>query len=549
MRLHPRSVQPDAAAAALVAGALAAILLWVGPPGTDLAAHLYQRLFFVRHGFVLWNNFWYAGRYSFVTYSVLYYPLAALLGIKALALCSVMAAGFAFPAVVLRQWGSAGRLSAWTFALFWPGVVLSGAFPFALGAGLALLAVLALQAERRAAFAVLAVLTVAASPLAFAFLAVVLAGIALARRRPRSAVTVPAAVIVGVIVTEVVLRRLFPDGGRYPFAFVDLLPAVAFCGLGAFVTRRHERARALAGVFVAYAVACVAVYLVPLEIGSNIARLRFAAVPIALLAVGLAGWRPLRAAVPLVLVAAAWNGAALATSFSRTERDPAALSEYWRPAIRYLHRHLGLSYRVEAVDTSGHWPAAYLPDAGIPIVRGWYRQDDFPENALLYSRFRAQGYRSWLRTLGVRYVLLSDAPPDFSSEAEAALLRSGRSGLRVVWRTGTLALYELSHPRPIVTGPAAARILELVPSGALIEVGTPGVYRVALRYSPYWSANPGCVARGRDGMLRLRATKAGAIDLDFRVSATSALQTFAGVTSERCSPGATGESAPALAAG
>src|SRR6187549_1757259 len=62
---------------AAAAGLLAALLVWLGPPGTDLAAHVYQRTLFIEHGFVLWNNFWYAGRYSFVNYSVLYYPLAA----------------------------------------------------------------------------------------------------------------------------------------------------------------------------------------------------------------------------------------------------------------------------------------------------------------------------------------------------------------------------------------------------------------------------------------------------------------------------------------
>ena len=56
---------------AVAAGVLAALLVWLGPPGTDLAAHVYQRTLFLEHGFVLWNNFWYAGRYSFVNYSVL----------------------------------------------------------------------------------------------------------------------------------------------------------------------------------------------------------------------------------------------------------------------------------------------------------------------------------------------------------------------------------------------------------------------------------------------------------------------------------------------
>src|ERR671931_732326 len=81
------------------AGLLAGLLVWLGPPGTDLAAHTYQRALFLEHGFVLWNNFWYAGRYSFVTYSVLYYPLAALIGIKVLAVASIATAALAFAMV------------------------------------------------------------------------------------------------------------------------------------------------------------------------------------------------------------------------------------------------------------------------------------------------------------------------------------------------------------------------------------------------------------------------------------------------------------------
>src|SRR6266545_4043549 len=79
----------EALASAGVAAVLASLLAWLGPPGADLAAHAYQRTLFLDHGFALWNNFWYAGRYSFVTYSLLYYPLAALLGIRLLAVATV----------------------------------------------------------------------------------------------------------------------------------------------------------------------------------------------------------------------------------------------------------------------------------------------------------------------------------------------------------------------------------------------------------------------------------------------------------------------------
>src|SRR5439155_16959300 len=125
-------------------------------------------------GFVLWNNFWYAGRYSFVTYSLLYYPLAGLIGIKVLAVASIAAAALAFAMVVGREWGPAARLSTRSFAVVWAGIVLSAAFPFALGAAFALLALWALQAGRRFPFAALAVLTLAARPLAFFLLVVLL---------------------------------------------------------------------------------------------------------------------------------------------------------------------------------------------------------------------------------------------------------------------------------------------------------------------------------------------------------------------------------------
>jgi len=75
------------------------VLAWAGPPGSDLAAHVYQRALFLHHGFTLWNNFWYAGHYSFISYSVLYYPLAALLGIRVLAVATIAAATLAFAVV------------------------------------------------------------------------------------------------------------------------------------------------------------------------------------------------------------------------------------------------------------------------------------------------------------------------------------------------------------------------------------------------------------------------------------------------------------------
>ena len=193
----------EAVLCAAAAAFLASLLVWLGPPGADFAAHAYQRSAFLHNGFALWNNFWYAGRYSFITYSVIYYPLAALIGIKLLAVATVATAALAFTVVLRHEWGAAARWSSWTFAVVWSCIVVSGAFPFALGAALALLSIWALQTGSRWKFGALAALTLAASPLAFLLLSFVLTGIGVARWREGRKFLVPAAIIVA-------WRRSFP---------------------------------------------------------------------------------------------------------------------------------------------------------------------------------------------------------------------------------------------------------------------------------------------------------------------------------------------------
>ena len=174
----PRRDEPlvEATLAAAIAATLAVLLFRYGPPGSDMAAHAYQRTLFLHHGFALWNNLWYSGRYSFATYSLVYYPLAGALGIRVLGVATVAIATIAFSTLVWRQWGDDARWASRTFALVWAAAVLSGAFPFMLGMALGLLALCALQTEARWQFAVLVGLTAAASPVAFVLLAVVLAG-------------------------------------------------------------------------------------------------------------------------------------------------------------------------------------------------------------------------------------------------------------------------------------------------------------------------------------------------------------------------------------
>jgi hypothetical protein len=519
----------EAILSAAAAATSAALLVWLGPPGADLAEHAYQRTLFLHHGFALWNNFWYAGRYSFVTYSVLYYPLAALLGIRLLAVATVSTAALAFAVVVWRQWGPAVRWSSRTFAIVWAGIVLSAAFPFALGAALGLLAMWALQARKPGRFAVLAALTLAASPLAFLLLALLLAGFGVSRWRDRSALLVPGITLAGFGSVEVVLWRLFP-GGRYPFSFAELAAAMTFCVLGAAVSWRVERARSLRWVFVVYLAACLAAYLIPSALGENVARLRYAAVPVAVLILSLRRWRPLPVCLGVLLLAASWNVSPIAGQYFKGRSDPAANPAYWSTAITYLRAHLTPAYRVEAVDTTGHWPAVYLAEAQIPLARGGFRQDDFPQNELLYDDLAPAAYLRWLRGLGVRFVVLTSAPTDYSARGEAALLRGGRSGLSPVYRTGTVTIFEVPRPRPILTGPVPATVLRLTATRVIVDLPRPGSYRLAVRFSPYWHADRACLSRGADGMTTITPQKPGRLQLSFRLNAGSALAAVGGST-------------------
>jgi hypothetical protein len=503
--------------AGAVAAACATLLVRIAPAGIDLAAHVYQRELLLQHGFVLWNNYWYAGRYTFVTYSVLYYPLAAILGIPVLAVGSIAVGAFAFALLASREWGAAARPASVAFALVWSGIVVSGAFPFALGFAFALLALVALQRKARVQMGALAALSLAASPLAFLFLVVIVVSAALARRPSLRGAVGPAAILIALGLVELLLRRLFPDPGRYPFPLASLAALAVFCGMGFALTVRVRRARLLCGFFVVYLVVASVAFVLPSQVGENIVRLRFAAVPIALLTLALRRWRPLLVGVIALALATSWNISPLA-AFVAGGGDPTSRATFWQPAIRYLQTHGVEGYRAEVVDTTGHWGAVYLPDAGIPVARGWFRQDDYPLNTILYGQLGASRYLAWLHRLAVRYVVLPEGPLDYSARREARLVRSGRGGLRLVWHGPGGTIYAVPQPRALVSGPSPAKLIELGPTELRALVTRPGRYDIALRPSPYWRTSRGCLTTGSNGLLRLTVDRPGPVRLFFSIT-------------------------------
>lgn len=521
----------EAALCTGLAATTASLLVWLGPRGGDLAAHEYQLRLFLHHGLTLWDNFWYAGRYAYVDYSVLYYPLAAVFGIGLLTVLTVTLAAGAFARLLEREWGPAARWAGRSFALLWPGVVLAAELPLALGVVFALLCLLALQAGRRWTGAALILLTLASSPVAFVLLAVVLAGIAVGRHpglRLRAA-AVPAAAVALAAAAELLTLHLFPVG-TLAFPAGEAVQAAAFCIVLLAFTWRLERARGLRGVLAVYLLAVVAIYVIPTGLGHDIARVRLLALPLALLVAALRRWRPLAPVLVVVALAAVWNVFPLASSWASSAADRSANPTVWPAPVSYLRTHLRTGYRVEAVDTVDHWPALYLARADIPLARGWFRQDDHPIAALLYRRFTPVEYVAWLHRLGVAYVVLTNAPPDHSSRREAKLVRSGRAGLTRVFARRGISIYTVPRPQAIVTGPGRPAVLALRESRLRVRVTRGGTYRVAVRWSPYWHASTGCLMRAPGGLLRLHTRAAATVRIAFDVDASSLFDAFADTT-------------------
>src|SRR3954468_6532311 len=177
-RLSPRR---ELVLGAGLTAAFAALLHAVGPAPGDAPVHLY-RTFLVRDGALVWDNFWYAGTYPLASYSLLYYLPAALVGNLPLVFVAAVGSTVLFSSLALREWGNAALWPSRVFGVLAAAPLFTGLYAYSLGFT-AMLATLKLLQLRRLRFAaVIAALTVGFSPLAFAFLCLVVGSYAVSRR-------------------------------------------------------------------------------------------------------------------------------------------------------------------------------------------------------------------------------------------------------------------------------------------------------------------------------------------------------------------------------
>jgi hypothetical protein len=240
-------------------------------------------------------------------------------------------------------------------------------------------------------------------------------------------------------------------------------------------------------------------------------------VPLMLVTAALADFRPRWLAAAAVGAALVANVAPYLAMIPVRDSTGSAQPAYWRPVLSFLRSHRAAGFRVEVVPTANHWEAYYLPRAGIPLARGWYRQLDVADNPALYSpTLTPASYRAWLRRDAVQFVILADAPLEaIDASREARLLTSGASGLREVRRLPHATVYELPHATPILTGAGAATVTYLDANTIAGRVARAGAYLLRVHFTPYWSIRRGsiCLAPAPSTLTRLTATRPGAFTL------------------------------------
>ncbi|HEY8815425.1 MAG TPA: hypothetical protein VIP57_10030, partial [Candidatus Dormibacteraeota bacterium] len=169
-------LRPDWLPAVALSAVLAAAMFAWNPQVGDLAAQVFRTELFQRGGLAIWNGSWYGGHYT-LTYSVLFPPLAALLGPRLVGTVAVVASSYFFDRLVRDRWGEAARWATLWFAAGVVTLLADGQLTFALGVSFALAALRALQLQRTPLALAASAACALSSPVAAAFLAgVVFAG-------------------------------------------------------------------------------------------------------------------------------------------------------------------------------------------------------------------------------------------------------------------------------------------------------------------------------------------------------------------------------------
>lgn len=473
-RPRPRRVLRTAAPAIVVAANGLAFFL-VRPGVNDLWAAR-ARASAVSHGVGLTYWFgWFAGGATPGNYSVLTPSLCAAIGTElAGALCAVVAAVLV---TVLLRGTRHPELAAWAAALAIACNLWSGRVPFLFGTAIALAALLAVRRKARAATVGLTVLSVLATPVAGAFIALGLSGTFLSRRT-REYRQVVAYAVLAAAVALVGVGLVFGTPGAEPFPVWMALSSLAALAL-IDLAKPPDHIRIALWVSAAVTIVLAAV---PNGLGSNLTRFVWFCLPVAVLATARLRTRLAALAVaPALLVGLGITLVDLADA-----TDPVSSTSYYTSLAAELDGTPDLSnYRVEVVDHGGH--AGYDALLGhAALARGWETQEDVVLNKTVHqSTLDAVTYRDWLDSNAVAYVALPASSVGHSFEY-TLVKRNRPSYLTRVWRDHDWQLFRVADPTPIVGRPA--RMVDYTQSTMTIRVPCACTVGLRVRWSKFLAA-------------------------------------------------------------
>jgi hypothetical protein len=571
----------------LVAAGAGVIVLLAAPATADMSAHTFRTWLWESQGSVLWNAQWYGGHHA-AGYSLLFPPLAGLVGARAVGVIAGVAAVWVFGWLVAgaARTPVAGALASWLFASGIVTNVVIGRMPFTLGVACAIgawaCAVRAIGggswrgASARPRAAPAGALGVAAGVGQWGPMRVMM-GSSLARP---ATVGVPEAAAPAVAVPRARARvgwalgagtLAFASTWASPVAGLFLCTAALGPAIAGGATGRLRAAllvgpACVAGLAIAVAfpeggpdrfVATAFWPMLALCVWSTLMlaerprEVRVAAVVYFLLLVGAfvihtpLGQNALRPGVllgpsllvlyphpraPRVLLVLAigllvyLQWLPAVRAVSEAAGDPSTKQAFYAPLVAKLEPLARPGDRIEVPLTRNHWEAAYVAPE-IALARGWHRQLDREANGLFYGDSRLDP-ATYLAWLHAEAVRWVALP-------RAALDVSAEREAEIL-RAGVPGLTEVWRSPDWtvwevadsrpVDGPA--RMTGSDPEGFELLSTGPGTSYVREHWTPYWTVTGGdaCLARSPGGFTLVRAARAERIRVRARLSLRAALR-------------------------
>ena len=390
----------------------------------------------------------------------------------------------------------------------------AGRIPFLFGTAFVVATFLAVRSRRTAGASIFAILSALCSPVSGAFIALGLVGTFLTEAtkefRRICFITV---VAVGMALGLVALGfgNPGPEGLSF-WLFFEFLG----CAAGMLLIRTPDFVRTNLWLSI---LVVIPLYLIPNGMGSNIMRLVWFYLPVAVVATSARKlWVTILLILPIGVAGIESTAAELYVASGAS-----SFTSYYQPLATKLDQLAVNSCRVEVVWTGAHTGYATLLGHAM-LARGWETQEDQALNGVLSNTpvLSPIAYKAWLDNNAVCYVAL---PSDRSKGSPEWKLVNGNTPnyLSPVWQTSGWTLYQVSDSTPIIAPPATM----VAATQARLTITVPCACKIPLRvrYSKFLEAAnaakgapDGVVASDSDGWAYITTTTAGTYHLDGRIS-------------------------------